>query len=120
MPARGSFVAMAVTFTRRLPSPLIVPAMTFAPFILCTGSDSPVIVGFIDIGMSINHFTIRRDTCTWADEEEITMFSVRRLKRFEACRRGAWMRSKRYRAWLIGASSLKLAEACCTDRISSQ
>ena len=44
MPPRAVWSPVAVTRTRRLPSPLIVPAITLAPGIFLTGRDSPVIM----------------------------------------------------------------------------
>ena len=44
IPASAVCSPVAVTRTRRLPSPLIVPAMTFAPNSFFTGRDSPVII----------------------------------------------------------------------------
>jgi hypothetical protein len=42
MPARAVSAPVAVTRMRRLPLPLIVPAMALAPGALRTGRDSPV------------------------------------------------------------------------------
>ncbi len=116
MPASAVSSPVAVTRTRRLPSPLIVPPMTSAPGSLPTGFDSPV---------SMASFTSERPSSTTPSAGTLApgRTSTRSPGRSSSTGTSSMVPSSRTRSAMSGisfASSFNAPDACRTLRISIQ